>query len=227
MTKYMCCRHCEPGCPSFNDHDLTCILGCLPYAINQEEDKEMTQPLSSEPPWYAEKTPATENIPAEALEETLEFERAQWQTERENLISNLADMSDMIQKLDNFILDSVVTMGQSLRAVQDEVLDGEEAIKSIIGNFINEMPTPEKVEMEQHIAEDHWALGQASKNEETLRGFLNDHGYDADAIIEEASKRDHDFLRTLLEGFGQMSADFNDEAPLTDDQIESDEDPDA
>lgn len=212
MTQYMCCKHCEPGCPSHNSHDLTCILGCLPYTANQQGDKEMSQPLSSEPPYY-EKKQSPENVPAEALEETLEFERARWEEQREELVSQLSNLMDALSKMDSFMLDSVVNMGQALRSVQSDLISGEDAIKAIIGNFINEMPTPEKMDLEQHLSDEHFALDEVSRREDYLRGFLNEHGYDPDAIVEDGRTRDQDFLRTLLEGFGQQSADFDDEAP--------------
>jgi len=217
---YFCCRHCAPGCGYANRHALGCAQGCLPYTNRQQEDETVT-----ETPWYAEKTTSDipSNIPAEALQEMLDFERSRWDEERAELIENFDKASALSKMLDDFILSTVVNLGAIIYSVRGG-RDADEALELFFTEFLDHMPTPSKIDLQEHLDEDHALSAENVRDAQSLIDFLIAEGYDPEAIVAEKKQRDQDFIKTILGGM--MSASFNDE-PISDDALEADDDPDS
>lgn len=200
---YMCCKHCEPVCPSNNEHELTCIRGCLPYtSTRQNRDEKMNQP-SSETPWFAEKTTSDipENVPAEALQEMLDFERARWAEEKEEMALAIEHAGEMVQAFDDYILNSIVNIGALMSATDAGILEPEDALKRILGGFINDLPTPRVMDMQKHLDDDHKYTNEVVLSADILAEFLVSKGFDPDLIIAEKKQENEDFIKTLIDGF--------------------------
>jgi hypothetical protein len=181
MTQYLCCLHCKPGC--FIEHDLPCIQGCLPYA-RQQEDENMSE---------------TENIAATALEETLEFEREQWNIERAALSSENLRLGSLVRVLDGFILDTTKRLAAALYIAEDE--DAMEIFERFFQTYLDQMPTPSKIDMEDHLDMHHTEGAEIKYAVDALGSRLVELGLDPEEVISEKQQADEDFVRTLLQGF--------------------------
>jgi len=214
MTHYLCCLHCGPACST--KHDLPCMQGCLPYA-RQQEDEMMTEDL----PTSTSEIPT--NIPAEALQEMLDFERSRWDEERAELTERVDKSAALAKMLDDFILSTVVNLGAMVYSVRGGK-DPDDALELFFTEFLDHMPTPSKIDLQEHLDEDHALAVENTRDAQALIDFLIAEGYDPEGIIAEKRQADSDFIKTILGGM--MSASFNDEH-LSDDALEADDDPDS
>ncbi len=180
----------------------------MPYT-RQEEEKPMT-----DLPRNTDDIPG--NVPAEALEEILEFERAQWEEERADLNSRLEAMGKISKVLDEFVLSTTMNLGGMLSAIKADEIDPEDAITNFFANFLDQMPTPSKLDLQEHLDDDHQFTNELAYDARAMANYLTNLGYDPEAIVEEAKQADSDFIQTILGGMRsgfdqQMSADFDDE----------------
>jgi len=217
---YKCCEHCASPCFMADEHELACIKGCIPYAsTRQPEEGSMSQP-------------DTENIAAEALQETLEFERAQWEHERKHMRAEI-DAGDFVSREDeNFIVSQAAQIGHDLVHEELALLDDSsteeavEALSLVFKRYIDGMPTPSKAHLKAEVQIGQRDLAIVIRERSILASHLDSMGIDPVALIAAKDAEDQDFISTIMAGFSnpfdqQMSAGF------TDDEIEADEDPDA
>lgn len=185
MTQYICCIHCGPACPSDDEHDLPCIKGCMPYAHRSKEDENMSE---------------TENVAATALEETLEFEREQWNIERAALSSENLRLGSLVRVLDGFILDTTKRLAAALYIAEDDI-DALEVFQRFFQTYLDTMPTPSKIDMEEHLDMHHDEEAEIKYAVDALGSRLVELGLNPDEVIAEKQQADEDFVRTLLQGF--------------------------
>jgi hypothetical protein len=192
----------------------------LPYARKQEDE------TVTETPWFAEKTTSDtpENIPAEALEEILEFERARWDEERAELIEGFDKASALSKMLDEFILSTAMNLGAMIYGVRRGSSSAEDALDLFFTEFLDQMPTPSKIDLQEHLDEDHALAVENTRDAQALVDFLVNQGYDPEEIIAEKRQADTDFIKTILGGMMSASEAME---HLSDDEIEADDDPDS
>jgi hypothetical protein len=174
-----------------------------------------------ETPWFAEKTTddIPENVPAEALQEMLDFERARWQEEKAEMALAISHAGEMIEAFDDYILNSIVNIGALMSATDAGLLEPEAALKRILGGLINDLPTPKVMDMTRHLDEDHELAAENTRDAQALVDFLITEGYDPEAIIAAKRQADADFIKTVL---GGMMPNL-----ISDDELEADDDPDS
>jgi len=138
-----------------------------------------------------------ENIPAEALQEALEFERAQHEivTEERDLLI------DSMRRTNKFILDSVIAMGVEITKAREGLMSGGEAFSKFFSDYLDHMPTPSRMDLEDHLRDDHLLAGDRENAVSALSDALTNLGIDPDAIIEAHQEEEQRFIQTLLGGF--------------------------
>jgi hypothetical protein len=173
-----------------------------------------------ETPWFAEKTTdeIPTNIPAEALQEMLDFERSRWDEERAALIERVDKSAALAKMLDEFILSTVVNLGAMVYSVRGGK-DAEDALDLFFTEFLDHMPTPSKIDLQEHLDEDHALAVENTRDAQALVDFLVTEGYNPEVIIAEKRQADTDFIKTVL---GGMMTNL-----ISDDELEADDDPDS
>lgn len=196
--RYMCCQHCDPYCTMMDEHTFPCIYDCLPYTRQEKEELEMSGPMSSEPGFPENIGDIPANPAAEALTEQLEFERDQWETERNQLTFRLKRATDAVSRLDDFVLESVVNFSQALGATEET--NDLEPMKHYLAMFINAIPTPAKMELEEEVVHIAKALAESTVQANAFGNYLEKIGDDPHMILEEAEQANQDFISTILGG---------------------------
>jgi hypothetical protein len=111
-----------------------------------------------------------------------------------------------------------MNLGSLLSAVRSEQISADEGLTNFFANFLDQMPTPSKFDMQEHIDEDHEHTDAIVRNTKALATYLINLGYDPEVIIEQADQAERDFIQTIVDGLRtdfnqQMSADLDDEPP--------------
>jgi len=217
---YKCCEHCASPCFMADEHELACIKGCIPYAATRQSGDEIMS------------TPNTENVPAEALEEMLEFERARHEEEVERLMKEIRAGDEVGEEDERFIVAQAAQIGHDLIHEEMAVLEDSsteeavDAITRVFMRYLDGIPTPSKMALrvEGEICQRNLAV--VLRERSILASHLDSMGIDPVALIAAKDAEDQDFISTIMAGFSnpfdqQMSAGF------TDDEIEADDDPDS
>jgi hypothetical protein len=180
----------------------------MPYT-RQEEDENMS---TDEQPMTTENIP--QNIPAEALQETLEFERARWQEERGTLLDDLNQLMDANGALDTFVNDLVINVAVAIKGVADGEVSADETLAHLWLDLLNHMPTPSKMALQQHLDSDHEFQAEQAFRLDALSAHLEQMGINPEDVVDAKQEADRQFLRTII---GGMAAGLQ----------PTDEDPDA
>lgn len=141
------------------------------------------------------------NPAVEALSETLEFEREQWQQEREDLLRHLTEARETVGELDWFALSNIVAIcSQAIDLEATENEEGYNAFLQLLATYVDELPTPTKRNLEQRLLDTHAAYHQADNERGIFAATLLASGQDPDAILEAKRQEASEFVRTLVEG---------------------------
>jgi hypothetical protein len=146
-------------------------------------------------------TKPTENVPAEALEEALEFERAQREAEREAMTEAIQEARDVADTYADFVTDAVVGLGGSISLLEqlgDQ--EGANALRSHLTVYLDRMPTPSKVALERDYQQMHQAYHQAEQDRDVFAKALEADGYDPQEVLDEEAAKAEEFIKTLLQG---------------------------